>query len=118
MTDAPLAPVPEFPRRLVYLGTPAMAVAPLQALVADGFDIALVVTGADKRRGRGSDVSPSPVKAAALALGLPVSHRVEDVLEVGALRIRSIHTPGHTAGSTSFLLEGTPLPGVTCLDEK
>ncbi|MFM7616565.1 MAG: MBL fold metallo-hydrolase, partial [Actinomycetes bacterium] len=33
----------------------------------------------------------------------------EDVLEVGALRIRSIHTPGHTAGSTSFLLEGTPL---------
>ena len=33
----------------------------------------------------------------------------EDVLEVGSLRIRSIHTPGHTAGSTSFLLEGTPL---------
>jgi glyoxylase-like metal-dependent hydrolase (beta-lactamase superfamily II) len=33
----------------------------------------------------------------------------EDVLEVGSLRIGSIHTPGHTAGSTSFLLEGTPL---------
>ena len=28
---------------------------------------------------------------------------------VGDLRMRSIHTPGHTAGSTSFLLEGKPL---------
>ena len=28
---------------------------------------------------------------------------------VGDLRLRSIHTPGHTAGSTSFLLEGKPL---------
>jgi len=85
VTDvAPLAPVPEYPKRLVYLGTPAMAVPPLEALVANGFDVALVVTGADKRRGRGNELSPCPVKAAALALDLPVSHRVEDVLEVGA----------------------------------
>ena len=33
----------------------------------------LVVTRADKRRGRGSATSPSPVKAAAPELGLPVS---------------------------------------------
>lgn len=83
-TAAPLAPVPEFPKRLVYLGTPAMAVAPLEALVANGFEVALVVTGADKRRGRGGDLSPCPVKHSALALGLPVTHRVEDVLDVGA----------------------------------
>ncbi len=70
--------------RLVFLGTPEAAVAPLQALQADGFDIALVVTRADARRGRGSGLSPSPVKAAALELGLPVSHRVDDVLDVGA----------------------------------
>jgi methionyl-tRNA formyltransferase len=79
-----LAPVPAFPRRLVYLGTPEMAVAPLQALVAAGFDIPLIVSRVDKRRGRGSDLSPSPVKAAALELGIPVSHSVDDVLEVGA----------------------------------
>jgi methionyl-tRNA formyltransferase len=70
-------------RRLAYFGTPAMAVPPLEALVAAGHEVALVVTRADKRRGRGSELSPSPVKAAALALGLPVSHSVDDVLGLG-----------------------------------
>lgn len=72
------------PRRLAYLGTPAIAVPPLHALVAAGFDIGMVVTRADKRRGRGSALLPSPVKAAALELGLPVSHRVDDVLDAAA----------------------------------
>ena len=78
------AVAPSQAHRLVFLGTPDAAVAPLRALHDDGFDIALVVTRADARRGRGSGLSPSPVKAAALELGLPVSHRVDDVLEVGA----------------------------------
>ncbi len=43
-----------------------------------------VVTQADKRRGRGSSVMPSPVKVAATELGLPVSHRVDDVIDAGA----------------------------------
>jgi methionyl-tRNA formyltransferase len=72
------------PRRLVYLGTPQMAVPPLQALVAAGFDVGLVVTRADKRRGRGPRLMPSPLKSAALELGLPVSHDIDDVLGVGA----------------------------------
>jgi len=33
----------------------------------------------------------------------------DEVYAVGDLRLRSIHTPGHTKGSTSFLLEGKPL---------
>ena len=33
----------------------------------------------------------------------------DDVIQVGDLRLRTIHTPGHTRGSTSFLLEGHPL---------
>ena len=70
--------------RLVYLGTPSMAVPPLESLVAAGHEVVLVVTGVDKRRGRGSDTSPSPVKAAAQRLGLPVSHDVDDVIDVGA----------------------------------
>jgi len=61
-----------------------MAVTPLRALVADGFDVALVVSGADKRRGRGTTLSPSPVKAAALELGLPVSDAPADAAGVGA----------------------------------
>jgi methionyl-tRNA formyltransferase len=70
--------------RLVYLGTPAMAVPPLDALVAAGHEVLLVVTGVDKRRGRGAELSPSPVKAAAARLGIPVSHSVDDVLTAGA----------------------------------
>jgi methionyl-tRNA formyltransferase len=66
--------------KLVYLGTPEMAVAPLRALVGAGHEVVLVVTRVDKRRGRGSELSPSPVKAAALELGLRVSHSVDDVL--------------------------------------
>ncbi len=69
--------------KLAYFGTPEMAVPPLQALVAAGHDVALVVTRVDKRRGRGSELSPSPVKAAALELGLLVSHSVDDVLGRG-----------------------------------
>ena len=79
-----LAPVPAHPRRLVFLGTPAMAVPPLEALVEHGFEVALAVTRADKRRGRGGALMPSPVKAAATALGVPVSHRVDDALAAGA----------------------------------
>jgi glyoxylase-like metal-dependent hydrolase (beta-lactamase superfamily II) len=33
----------------------------------------------------------------------------DDVLTVGDLRLHSIHTPGHTPGSTCFLLEGHPV---------
>ena len=85
MTDGPpLATPPPHPRRLVYLGTPEVAVPPLRALVDAGFDVALVVSAADKRRGRGGALVPSPVKAAALELGLPVTDRVDDVLAVGA----------------------------------
>ena len=66
--------------KLVYLGTPDIAVPPLEALVEAGHEVVLVVTSTDKRRGRGGGTSPSPVKAAALELGLNVSHKVDDVL--------------------------------------
>ena len=58
--------------RLVFFGTPADAVPALEALHVAGHDIALVVTQPDRRRGRGSEPSPSPVREAAEALGLPV----------------------------------------------
>jgi len=68
--------------RLVYLGTPAMAVAPLERLVDAGHEVALAVTGADKRRGRGTATSPSPVKVAAERLGIAVVHTVDELLPV------------------------------------
>jgi methionyl-tRNA formyltransferase len=66
--------------KLAFLGTPDVAVRPLRALAEAGHDIVRVITRVDKKRGRGSALSPSPVKAAALELGLTVSHRPDDVL--------------------------------------
>ncbi|MDE0578620.1 MAG: methionyl-tRNA formyltransferase [bacterium] len=71
-------------RRLVYLGTPVESVPFLEALDGAGFDMALAVTRPDKRRGRRADPTPSPVKAAALDLGVPVCSEVDDVLDVEA----------------------------------
>jgi methionyl-tRNA formyltransferase len=68
---------------VAYLGTPDLAVPPLRALVGAGFDVALVVSRPDKRRGRGAGTSPSPVKAAAIELGLPVTDRLDDVADAG-----------------------------------
>ncbi|HSL57357.1 MAG TPA: methionyl-tRNA formyltransferase [Acidimicrobiales bacterium] len=77
-------PAPVHVHRIAYLGTPEVAVPPLLALHAAGFEIPLVVTRADKRRGRGAALVPSPVKAAAAELGIPVTTDVDEVLGVGA----------------------------------
>ena len=69
---------------LAFFGTPEAAVTPLRALYAAGHDIRIVVTRGDRRRGRGPAVGPSPVKKAALDLGLPVTERIDDVVDAGA----------------------------------
>lgn len=80
-TSLPLPPAdPSRIRRVAFLGTPEIAVPTLRAIHAAGFDIALVVSGADKRRGRGKEKSPTPVKAMALELGLPVATDVDELL--------------------------------------
>lgn len=58
--------------RLVYLGSPEVAVEPLRALVEAGHEIALVVSQPDRKRGRGAELNPTPVKQAAEELGLTV----------------------------------------------
>jgi methionyl-tRNA formyltransferase len=59
--------------RVVYLGTPAAAVPPLQALLASAHQVVAVVTRPDRPRDRrGGAPQPSPVKQAALAAGVPV----------------------------------------------
>lgn len=58
--------------RLLYFGTPAFAVPALRALASSRHSVVGVVTQPDRPRGRGQKVTPSPVKAAALELGLPV----------------------------------------------
>lgn len=65
--------------RVAFLGTPDAAVPALRALVGTGHEVVIVITRPDRRRGRGPELSPSPVKAAALEMGLPVAHRLQDL---------------------------------------
>jgi methionyl-tRNA formyltransferase len=57
--------------RLIFLGTPTFAVPTLESLAAQ-HDVVSVVTQPDRPKGRGQELSPSPVKQSALRLGLPV----------------------------------------------
>lgn len=58
--------------RLIFLGSPAFAVYPLEALAAAGYELVAVVTQPDRRAGRDRRLTAPPVKRAAEALGLPV----------------------------------------------
>ena len=57
--------------RITFMGTPDFAVPSLELLARD-HEVTLVVTRPDAVRGRGRELVPSPVKARALELGLPV----------------------------------------------
>ena len=70
--------------RVVYFGTPDVAVAPLRALCRAGHEVVLVVTRPPKRRGRRQEPTPSPVGAAAAELGLVVSCDAADAARVDA----------------------------------
>ncbi len=61
MTDKP---------RILFIGTSDYAVPCLEMLVAEGFDVALVITQPDRPAGRGRKLLPPPVKIAAQRLGL------------------------------------------------
>ncbi len=58
---------------LVFCGTPRFAVPTLEALVAGGFRVHLVVTQPDRPKGRGLELVASPVKECASRLSLPIT---------------------------------------------
>src|SRR3979411_2136895 len=58
------------PLRLVFVGTPDLAVPRLRELVGQGHDVAAVYTRAPKPAGRGMDLAPSPVEREARRFGL------------------------------------------------
>jgi methionyl-tRNA formyltransferase len=57
---------------LIFLGTPAFAVPTLERIVDAGHRVVAVFTQPDRPKGRGGQLNASPVKEAALRLGLPV----------------------------------------------
>ncbi|MCR5735566.1 MAG: methionyl-tRNA formyltransferase [Lachnospiraceae bacterium] len=58
--------------KVVFMGTPDFSVSILKAIYEAGHRVCACVTGEDKKRGRGREVSPTPVKEYALKRGLNV----------------------------------------------
>lgn len=58
--------------RVIFMGTPQMAVPALLALLEAGHEVVAAVTQPDRPKGRGGKRTPPPVKRAAEARGIPV----------------------------------------------
>lgn len=63
--------------KIIYAGTPDFAVPTLESLYNNGFDVELVITQQDRRRGRGKKVQYTPVKEKAIELGIEVFQPVD-----------------------------------------
>ena len=63
--------------RVIFMGTPDFGVPVLEAIVRAGHEVAAAVTQPDRPKGRGKGVAMSPVKEAAMRLGIPVLQPVK-----------------------------------------
>lgn len=74
--------------KIVFMGTPDFASGVLEAIIEAGHEVSLVVTQEDKPRGRGNEVSFTPVKETALKNGLEVftPHRIKSPESIEKLK--------------------------------
>ncbi len=77
--------------RIIFMGTPDFSVQTMEALLDAGHQIILAVTQPDRPRGRGNEVSFSPVKENALAHGIEVyqPERIRDPEHIKFLKSRA-----------------------------
>jgi methionyl-tRNA formyltransferase len=100
---------------IVFCGTPAFAVPALEKLVEAGFAVRLVATQPDRPRGRGLALTPSPVKARALDLNLPIvqpekiKHNDDFRLQLSEIKPDAIIVVGYGRIIPDWMLE---LPGL------
>ena len=104
--------------KIVFMGTPAFAVPSLKMLVEEGYNVVAVLTQPDRPQGRKKTLTPSPVKEAALALGLPVLQperlrREEAVAELAAYEPELIVTAAYGQILSKAVLE---LPARGCVN--
>jgi methionyl-tRNA formyltransferase len=100
--------------RIIFAGTPDFAVPSLQALLDSGHDICAVYTQPDRPSGRGRQLHPSPVKALALAAGIPVFQPLtlktdEELEQLAALKADLIVVVAYGMILTQAVLDLPPL---------
>lgn len=104
--------------RILFMGTPDFAVPCLNALVEQGYNVVAVVTQPDRPKGRKGDLTPPPVKVAAMAHGLPVLQpekvRTEEAMaELEALDIDLLITAAYGQLLPKRLLD---MPRLGCIN--
>ena len=103
---------------LIFCGTPQFAVPTLDALVAAGHQIQLVVSQPDRPSGRGRQLAIPAVKQRALELGLPVTqpaaikHNAEFRAQVEALKPRAIIVVAYGRIIPKWMLDLPPLGNI------
>src|SRR6266536_4155632 len=103
---------------LVCCGTPQLAVRALHRLVQSGFSVALVVTQPDRPRGRGMELTASPVKQCALELNLPITQPAkikqneEFRAQLEAIRPDAIIVVGYGRIIPQWMLDLPPLGNI------
>ena len=97
--------------KIIFAGTPDFAVAPLQKIHENGFEIVGVITQIDKPQGRKGILTPPPVKTAAEALGIPVLQPEkirEHVEEIRAMNADLLVTCAYGQILTQEVLDSFP----------
>ncbi len=106
-------------RKIVFAGTPAFAATALEAILAAGFDVPLVLTQPDRPSGRGMRLHPSAVKEVALRHHLPVDQpeRLKDNAEAAG-RLKAAGCDVMVVAAYGLILPRAILaiPGEGCLN--
>lgn len=103
---------------LLFCGTPRFAVPTLRKLVEAGFAVRLVVTQPDRPRGRGLELSPSPVKECALESALPIlqpdkiKNNEEFRAQLAAIRPDAIIVVGYGRIIPQWMIDLPPLGNI------
>ena len=104
--------------RIVFCGTPQFAVPTLEKLTSAGHEVRLVVTQPDRPRGRGMELAYSPVKQAALKLGIEVTQpdkiksNAEFRRELEAIAPEAIIVVGYGRIIPQWMLDLPPLGNI------
>lgn len=104
--------------KIIYMGTPTFAVKSLERLYLQGYEIPLVITQTDKKRGRGKKLQPTPVKEKAIELGLEVYQPADINSEESFSRISSLEPDFIVVAAYGQILKKRilELPKYNCLN--